>query len=787
MGVSVRDFARSRSVATRAFLIGLSVTAATASAQTVEQRANLPIQPPPFTGRIGEKVEQSRADWTPVVRAPAHAPNVILVMTDDVGFAASSSFGGPVPTPALDRLAQQGLRYNAFHTTGICSPSRAALLTGRNHHMVGMGVLVDMPAGYPGYTGQIPDSAATIARVLSLNGYSTAMFGKHHNVPNWEASAAGPFAHWPTGLGFDYFFGFVGGDSDQVEPALYRGATRVDQPTNGELLDKRLADDAIRWVHNQQAADPDKPFFLYFAPGTAHAPHQAPKDYIARFKGQFDQGWDKVREETFARQRKMGLLPANARLTPRPPQIPAWASLSADERRVYARMMEVFAGTLAYQDAQIGRLTDEVDRMGDGGNTLVMFVEGDNGGSAEAGNLGMSNELGRIANGAKDDIAWLLANMDVMGTGKIYQNYPAGWAWATNTPFQWTKQIASHLGGTRNGFVVRWPDGIKARNAVRSQYAHVIDLMPTVLDAAGIPAPKTVNGVEQQRIDGISLRPTFDGPNGGQRTQYYELMGSRAIYKNGWLANTYPIRMPWEDQPAPGSDPTYRWELYDLDHDYSQSRDLAAKYPDKLREMQAVFDAEAKRNRVYPFDDRFAVLRARDAAAAHPKTRKNYSYWGSDTSVMAAAAPNIVGQSFTLTADVALDRPDASGVLTTYGSWFGGWSFYLKDGRPKVVQAVSRRPEDIFQITGADPIGPGAHKIAFAFTSDGGVRAGGTMRIMVDGKPVAEGRIPRTIVMVAGLGETFDIGRDTGVPVTDDYGASNFGNETIRRVDFDLN
>ena len=770
----------------KAVLAALMATSTAGAAQTVEQRSELPIRPPAFDGVIGENVAQSRPNWTPVVRAPDHAPNVLVVMTDDVGFAASSTFGGPVPTPALDQLARQGLRYNRFHTTGICSPSRAALLTGRNHHMVGTGALVDMPAGYPGYTGEIPDSAATIARVLSLNGYTTAMFGKHHNVPAWEASAAGPFTHWPTGLGFDYFFGFIGGDTDQFKPALYRGVTRVDLSAEGELLDKRLADDAIRWVHNQKAAEQDKPFFIYYAPGTAHAPHQAPEAYIARLRGQFDRGWDTLRQETFERQQRMGLLPGNARLTPRPPQIPAWASLSADEKRVYARMMEVFAATLSYQDTQVGRLLDEIERMGLGENTLVMFIAGDNGGSAEAGNIGMSNEMGRLANDAQDDIPWLAANMDLMGSEKLYQNYPAGWAWATNTPFQWTKQIASHLGGTRNGFVVRWPDGIKAQDEVRTQYAHLIDLMPTILEATGIPTPRTVNGVEQQRIDGISLIPSFDGPNSSSRTQHYELMGSRAIYKDGWLANTHPIRMPWEDQPASGIDPSYIWELYDLSHDYSQSRDLSAQNPAKLREMQELFDAEAKRNRVYPLDDRFAMLRVRDVAAAHPKTRKSYTYWGSDTSVMAAAAPNIAGQSFTLTADVTLDRADASGVLAAYGSWFGGWSFYLKDGRPKVVQAVSRRPEDIFDIAGTEPIGPGAHKIAFAFTSDGGIRAGGTMRIMVDGKLAAEGRIPRTILMAAGNGETFDIGRDTGEPVTEDYGDSTFDQWTISQINFDL-
>ncbi|RYY29088.1 MAG: arylsulfatase [Sphingomonadales bacterium] len=745
----------------------------------------LPVPAQPFAGQVAPTHAESRPAWPKAVRAPTGAPNVLVILTDDVGFAAASTFGGPVPTPNLDRLANAGLKYNRFHTTAICSPTRASLLTGRNHHMVATGNIVDGATGFPGYWSTIPRSAATIARVLTLSGYNTAMFGKHHNAPAWEQSAAGPFDNWPTGLGFEYFYGFIGGDSDQWRPRLYRGITPVEPEPAGapQLLDKRLADDAIRWIHNQDAADPGKPFFIYYAPGSTHAPHQAPADFIARFKGQFDKGWDAQRAQSFARQKTMGVIPAVTRLSPRPAEIEAWDSLSPQDRRSYAHMMEVYAGMLAYQDAQIGRILDELERMGKSANTLVMFIEGDNGASAEAGNLGMTNEIGRLANGAIDDSAWIAASALEMGGPTVYGNYPAGWAWALNTPFPWTKQIASHLGGTRNGMVVRWPDGIKARGELRSQFSHVIDIMPTVLDAAGIPLPQMVDGTEQQRVDGTSLVPTFaaDSPV-APRTQYFEVLGNRAIYSNNWLANTAPRRMPWEDRPttAAATQPL-AWELYDLSKDFGQSHNLAAREPKRLAEMQALFDTEARRNQVYPIDERFAVLRSRDAAAAHPQTRTTFDYWGSDTSVMQGAAPRFAGRSFTIAVDVAT-VPGANGVLLANGSWFGGWSFYLRDGVPIAHQAVSRRPEDIFRVAASAPIAPGAHKILFSFRSDGGVRAGGSMTISVNGIEVGSGRIGRTIAIPAGLGETLDIGRDTGVPVTSDYGVPNLTDSAIRRV-----
>jgi arylsulfatase A-like enzyme len=753
-------------------------------------RSVLPIAAPPFTGRIAETAEQSTPAVPFRVAAPAGAPNFLLVMADDVGFAASSAFGGPVRTPNFDRLAAHGLRYNAFHTTAICSSTRAALLTGRNHHAVGAGHLVDTAAGYPGYDGSIPLSAATIARILKGNGYNTAFFGKHHNVPTAESSAAGPFDQWPTGLGFDYFYGFIGGDVDQWNPRLFRGITQLEDggAGEGELLDKRLADDALTWLHNQNAAAPDKPFFIYLAPGSTHAPHQAPADWIARFKGKFDQGWDQAREETLARQKAAGLVPRDAELTPRPAQIPAWSSLTPTMQRVDARKMEVYAAQLAYEDAQVGRLVDELARMGQLDNTLVVLIVGDNGASAEAGPEPTDNEIGRMTNRVKETEAYFDGARDNSGGPKTYENYPAGWALAMDTPFQWYKQIASHLGGMRNGMIVSWPKAVAAQGQVRTRFAHVTDILPTLLDAAKIPAPAKVDGVEQQRLDGVSLVPTFSDPRAdNHHTQYFEIAGNRAIYHDGWMASTTPQRMPWDERPLPpGVSHAPVWELYDLTRDFSQAKNLAASQPAKLKALTALWDAEARRNNVYPIEDRPNTLRSGPAQAARPNIgRTHFTYWGKDVSVAQAAAPMLVARSFSVTAKIDMPSADATGVLMATGSWFGGWSFYVRNGRPIALEAASQVPGDQFRVAAAEPIAPGPATVTYRFTSDGGVFAGGDMAILVNGKTVAEGRIPRTIAITAGLGETLDIGRDTGAPVGDDYGRGEFPG-AIERVDVEL-
>jgi arylsulfatase len=723
------------------------------------------------------------------VRAPEGAPNILLVLTDDVGFGASSSFGGEIPTPNLDRLASQGLRYNRFHTTGICSPTRAALLTGRNHHSVATGMLTDLPSGHPGYTGILPRSAASVARVLRDNGYSTAMFGKHHNLVRTETSQAGPFDRWPTGLGFEYFYGFIGGDTNQFHPKLYRDTAPVEPSQDRNyILDRDLADDAIRWVHEQKAAAPDKPFFLYFAPGTTHAPHQAPKEWIARFRGRFDPGWDEVRKQIFARQKAAGVIPADAELTPRPAQIPAWASLGAAQKKVSARMMEVYAGMLAFQDAQFGRILDELARMGLRDGTLVMFIEGDNGASGEGTPRGTLNEIGVMGNDFTDDPEYLAAHVDDQGGPDSYQVYPIGWAWAMDSPFQWVKQIASHLGATRNGLVVSWPRRIQAHGEIRSQFHHVIDVAPTLLEVAGVPWPTAVDGIPQQRVDGVSMVYSFDSATAADRrtTQYFEMLGNRALYRGGWLVNTTPRRMPWMKSPPEPRGEEYRWELYDLNRDFSQAHDLAEAQPERLAAMQAAWWQEAERNQVLPVDD---DMRSRDRVATQAGALagrpSHFTYWSPDTSVGSDSAPVLGGRSFTVTAHVKVPPKGGEGVLVASGSRFAGFSFYLEKGRPVALYAFSHEARDCFEIAGAVRVPPGEAELRCDFEYDGGgLQKGGLLRIRVNGEEVASGRIGRTFLMPAGIGETFDVGRDTGLTVTPRY-AGEFNGE-IRRVDVDL-
>ena len=731
-----------------------------------QSRDVLPIPPAPFAGVISETAATSKPDWWKPVTAPAEAPNILVVLTDDVGFASPSTFGGPIPTPNLERLARSGLRYNQFHTTAMCSPTRAALLTGRNHHQVATGVLVDSGSGFPGYNGVIPESAATIAQVLGANGYSTGMWGKHHNAPKVEQSTSGPFDHWPTGLGFDYFFGFIGGDTHQWTPSLFRNVTPVKNPPGPpELLDKRMADDMLRWIHNQKAATPDRPFLAYLATGTIHAPHHAPPEWIARFKGQFDQGWEKVREETLARQKAVGVVPRDTKLTPRPDVVPAWNSLKPAEKAYHARMMEVAAAALAYQDAQFGRILDELERMGLRENTLIIFIEGDNGASGEGTALGTTNELMRLRNATEETSDRLVSRIDAMGGPLSYENYSVGWTWAMNTPLQWYKQIASHLGGTRNGMVMSWPKRIRDVGGVRSQFTHVIDVAPTIYAAAGVPAPKSVGGVLQQPIDGVSLLSTIDSPEPVRHTQYFELFGSRGIYHDGWFASTTPRRMGWETMPDPKK--PYRWELYNIDQDFSQARDLAKSNPAKLEEMKALWEAEARRNQVYPIDENFGAARRSTAGSTSPRilARSVYDYWGGDVSVAVAAAPNFSGRPFTIDAEVTLPA-QASGVILANGSVFAGWSFFLEDGRPVLVHAFSEHPQDWTRVQADRVVEPGEHKISLVFVAEGGPLSAGSAQILIDGAVAGEGRVPSWIRGIAGLGETLDVGRDTGAPVT---------------------
>lgn len=757
--------------------------AAPLPAPAAVDRAVLPIAPQPFRGVANPTYRDSRPFYPPQVTAPAGAPNILLIMTDDVGFGAASTFGGPVPTPNLDRLAARGLRYTRFHTTAMCSPTRAALLTGRNHHAVGSGIVTDTASGYPGYDGSIPRSAATIAEILRDNGYSTALVGKHHNVPSREQSPAGPFDHWPTGLGFDHFYGFVGGDANQWQPVLYRGTEPVsDQPPPGQTLDRLLVDDAIHWVHTQKAAAPDKPFFLYLAPGSAHAPHQAPPEWIARFRGQFGGGWDELRAATLRRQIAGGIAPPGTRLTPRPTEIPAWSSLSPEEQQSDAHMMEVFAGMLAYQDHQIGRLLDELGRMGLSDDTLVMFIEGDNGGSPEGGLLGTLNEIGTLANGVQETPASKHAMLDRMGSPDTFELYPVGWAWATNSPFQWTKQVGSHLGGTRNGLVVSWPEHIHDAGGIRTEFGHVVDVAPTLLEAAGLPMPRVVDGAAQQPLDGVSLAYTFDRDVPEKpRTQYFELLGNRAIYKDGWMASTTPARMPWKFGGSGISPLDYRWELYDLRHDYSQAVDLAAKEPGRLADLKALWTKEAERNQVFPLDDRQGD-RSNGVPPAKPRT--HFEYWGGGISVNQPVAPMLGVRSFSMDADVVIPAQGADGALVATGSRFGGWSFYFENGRPVVAHAASIQQGGQYRIAATAPIPAGPAHMHYEFASRG-PGAGGRLTISVDGRQVAAGDIGKTAIIMASIGEPFDTGRDTGAPVVDYPNGSRFTG-SISRIVVDL-
>lgn len=764
------------------FVVGVTIPGLARAEGT---RGSLPQALPPFTGHVGETLQESQPAFPPPLSAPQGAPNVLLILTDDVGFAASSAFGGPIPTPNLDKLAAHGLRYNEFHTTAMCSPTRAALLTGRNHHAVSTGTIVDLSTGFPGYWSVIPRSAATVARILRDNGYSTAFFGKHHNIPLWQGTAAGPFDFWPTGLGFEYFYGFLGGDTNQWQPKLYRGTNAVDTPHGDPnyILDKDLADDAIHWLHNQKAAAPNKPFLIYYAPGSAHAPHHAPAEWIAKFKGKFDQGWDKVREETFARQKTMGIIPADARLNPRPKEVPGWDSLPADEKRLDARFMEVYAAMLAHQDAQIGRLLDEMERMGVAKNTLVIFVEGDNGASGEGGPKGSFNEIGHLANGNQEPVGWMLDTMGAMGGPHTYEHYPVGWAFAMNTPFQWFKQIGSHLGGTRNGMVVSWPGHLTGEGSVRPQYHHVIDVTPTILEATGIKAPQSVDGFAQQPFDGRSMVYSFTNASAPspRTTQYFELNGNRGIYHDGWLANTTPKNMPWMlGSNASSNTKDYAWELYDLTKDWSQSNNLASAEPQRLKTLQALFKSEATRNNVFPIQDEAGGARRQGAAFGAP--RLQYLFWGPDVSVPVSAAPPIYGLSFSLAAEIETTRKARDGVIAASGSHFGGWSFYLKDGRPVAIEAASMAPNDQFKIAASSALDPGPAKIRFDFQL-GPSGHDGTMTIFVNEKEVASGPVGRTLRTAAGIGETFDTGRDTGATVTDDYEGDGRFAGTISKVE----
>jgi len=802
------------------------------SATTTLRGNQLPAPPPPFGGKITDAATTSTPWWAPTVVPPKAAPNVLLIMTDDQGYGVTSTFGGVIPTPTMDRLAKAGLRYTQFHSTALCSPTRAALVTGRNHHSVGFGVVGELSTGYPGYNSIIPKDEASIGKILKENGYATSWFGKNHNTPSFQySSAAGPFDQWPSGQGFEYFYGFMGGETDQWTPYLFRNHTAVypwvGKPGYNLITD--MADDAIRYMRELNAAAPDKPFFIHYVPGATHAPHQPTPEWIAKFKGKFDMGWNAMRDSIFANQKRLGVIPANAKLTPWPDDLPRWDTIPEAKKKLFARQAEVFAAYAAYSDYEIGRVIDEVEKEGKLDNTLIIYISGDNGTSAEGTLEGTYNSYTAYNGVADVPMPLQLLHYRDWGSDKTGPNMAVMWAWAFDTPFKWTKQVASHFGGTRQGMVMSWPGHITDVGGVRSQFHHVIDIVPTILEAAGIPQPDLVDGIKQRPIEGISMEYTWDKANADapskRETQYFEMVGNRAIYHDGWIAATTPPQPSW--LMGTGVFPAvndYHWELYHIAEDYSEDNDLAASMPDKLKEMQAIFNGEAAKYQVFPIDNSgFArILLPRPSSTAG---RDEFIYTGVNPNIPVGSAPNILGRDFTITADVTIPKGGGEGVVVTEGGRFGGYALYLSRGfnwwyheaffRRVALGVLAlglllgwRAPQKsrvggFLTWTGAalvvlvfgtgllglgrgkpvftynlldlervswkgGALGEGKHTIVFDFKYNGpGPGKGGTGVLTVDGKAGEPKELKHTVPLFFTISETFDVGDDLRTGVDD--------------------
>ncbi len=757
-------------VALITFLAPLTAYPQSQRAQDPLDRTILPIHEPKVTSITELDARDAKAPPRFEVKVPDGAPNVVIVLIDDIGFGHSSAFGGPIQMPTLERLAANGLKYNRFHTTALCSPTRTALLTGRNHHVNNAGAIMELATAFPGNTGVRPLSVTPLAQILRMNGYSTAAFGKYHETAPWEVSVSGPYDRWPTGSGFDKFYGFIGGETNQWAPAIYDGTVRIEHKQTPDYhFTVDMTDQAINWMSAQQALTPDKPFYLYFATGATHAPHHAPKEWIEKYKGQFAQGWDRLREATFARQKKLGVIPADTKLTPRPKEIPAWDDMDADQKRLFERQMETFAGFAEHTDHEVGRLVAQLETIGELDNTVFYYIVGDNGSSAEGGPEGTYNEMMAL-NGIVGTADQMMDHIDDWGSPSTFPHFAIGWAWAGNTPFQWTKQVASHFGGTRNGMVLHWPNGIKSKGEIRSQFSHVIDVAPTVLEAAKLPEPKMVNGVEQHTMDGVSMLYTVDDPEAKERhtTQYFEMFGNRGIYQNGWVACTRHS-IPWlMAQNPPLSDDV--WELYNVDKDFSEAENLAAKQPEKLKELQAVFLKEAIKNNVLPIDDRRAE-RFNPVIAGRPDLmggRKSLTVYPGMTGMMENAFINVKGVHHTVTADVELADVNTSGVIIAQAGYFGGWVLYMKDG-------VAHHEYNWFalertNIAGTSALAPGKHTIVYEFIPDAAKPGtGGKSILSIDGMRVAEGQIPKTQPFAFSGDEGADVGLDGETNVSTDY------------------
>ena len=754
------------------------------SEQNNIQRTVLPIPNRPRTGLVTYDAKDPETKFAPIeqLRPPKSAPNVLLILIDDAGFGSSSAFGGPCYTPNAERLAAGGLKYNRFHTTALCSPTRQACLTGRNHHTVGMGGITEIASGSPGYNSILPNTCSPIARTLKLNGYATAQFGKCHEVPVWETSPAGPFDAWPTGGGgFEYFYGFIGGEAHQWYPSLYEGTTPVEPkktPEEGYHLMEDMTDKAINWIGQQKALIPDKPFFVYFAPGATHAPHHVPKEWADKYKGKFDQGWDKLREETFTRQKKLGVIPPDCQLTQRHKEIPSWDEMSAALRPVLIRQMEVYAGFMEFTDHHVGRLLDSLKNLNLLDDTLVYYIIGDNGASAEGTLHGTYNEMINF-NGASalETPEFLMARLDKLGGPESYNHYAVGWAHAMNTPYQWTKQVASHWGGTRNGTIVHWPKRIEGKGEIRSQFAHIIDIAPTILELAGLPEPIFVNGVQQHPIEGVSMAYSFNDATAAERheTQYFEMFGNRGIYHKGWTAVTRH-KTPWllvgEKTPAFDDD---NWELYDTGKDWSQANNLAKQMPEKLHELQRLWLIEAVRYNVLPLDDDLSARLNADTAGRPVLIKgKSQILFGSMGRLSENSVVNIKNKSHSVTAEIVVPTTGAEGVIVAQGGNIGGWSLYAKGGKLKYCYNLLGVQQFYAESSSALPPGNHQARMEFAYAG-GGYGKGGTASLYVDGKKVGEGNVGATAAFIFSADDGCDVGVDTGSPVSPDYASR--GNE----------
>jgi arylsulfatase len=756
------------------------------------QRSILPIPDAQHIGLTTYDAKDPDSHFPPIepVRPPAGAPNILVILIDDVGFGASSAFGGPCHTPTAERLAANGLKYTRFHTTALCAPTRSALLTGRNHHSVNMAAVTEVATSAPGYSSVRPKDKAAIAEILKLNGYSTSQYGKCHEVPVWETSPMGPFNAWPTGSGFEYFYGFIGGETNQWYPAIYEGTTPVEPektPEQGYHFTEDMTNKAIKWVRQQKALMPDKPFFMYFAPGATHAPHHVPKDWADKYKGQFDDGWDALRERTFARQKELGVIPADAVLTPRPAEIPAWDQMPAELQPILRRQMEVYAGFLDHTDHHVGRLIDAIRNLEILDDTLVYYIIGDNGASAEGSLNGCFNEMGYM-NGMPtiETPDFLMSKFDQFGGPEAYNHYAVGWAHALDTPYQWTKQVASHWGGTRNGTIVHWPHGFEAKGEIRNQFHHVIDVAPTILEAAGLPAPTFVNGTQQAPHEGVSMLYSFDNAGAADRheTQYFEIFGNRAIYHKGWTAVT-KHSTPWVLSKTPALDDDV-WELYAPD-DWSQARNLAKENPQKLAELQRQFLIEATKYHVLPIDDRRAERMIADAVGRPQLVRGNSQIlFGGMGRLTETSVLNIKNKSYAITAEVEVPDSGAEGVIIAQGGGVGGWSLYAKDGCLRYCYNFLGINRTI--IAGASPIPAGTRQVRMEFKYDGGGLAkGGDVTLYLDGTKDGEGRLEITTPLTFSFDETCDIGKETGSPVSSDYGDhDNEFNGEVNWVQIDL-